>query len=119
VTHGGKRIPNRPFELDFANNKYMKAYHALLRSLNIATKNIGLAFDYEDYSKGFFVQGFDLTRDHSAFESHDNVPQDGSIRLEGTFKQPLTTNVTAIVLATTKQTMQITEHRDVIVDYTH
>ena len=115
---GGRSIPAKPLEPNFAADLYLRTYLQLLAAQGVDAADHAIHLSYEDFKAGFTVYVFDLTPDQEATCCmHDQVPQHGSLRLEARFKQPLPETVNIIVLGEFSNVIEITARRHVLCDF--
>jgi hypothetical protein len=70
----------------------------------------------ENFTKGFYILGFDLTPDREADEEHISLPRQGNVRIEARFKNPLPEPVTCILYAEFPGHIEIDSSRNVTVE---
>ena len=74
--------------------------------------------DRESYAQGHFIVGFDLTPDGSAnFVSHLQLARSGSVRIEVTFEQALTSTVNCILYSEFQNMIEFNSNHHVIADF--
>lgn len=112
----GEPIPSRPFQPDFANNKYQREYTSLLQSVNIFNKNEDIDLTPSEYSDGYTIFGFNLTPDLSIAD-HAQPIRDGNIRLEVRFSEALAQTINVIVMGIFDARLEITKYRNVLMDW--
>jgi len=72
------------------------AYDTLFLRTRIHHDDRAQMITLEIFTKVFYVLGFDLTPDREADEEHINLPRQGNVRIEATFKKPLPEPATCI-----------------------
>jgi hypothetical protein len=94
----GKQVPNEGLYLGTNHEKTsVIGYRMLFETSGIHHSNSGLQITHEMYTKGFFMLLFDLTPDRSASESHTTYPENGTIRIETKFDNPLPEAITCLL----------------------
>jgi hypothetical protein len=63
-----------------------RAYETLFSSTGIHHDDRGHMINLEMFTEGFYILGFDLTRDREADEEHISLPRQGNVRIEARFK---------------------------------
>lgn len=111
------QIPSKPFECDFENNQYIRAYHSLFEGCNINHSDIGNSISRTDYPNGYALVAVDLTPDLSSSASHISLPKSGSLRVDVQFAAPLDHSVTAIIFAEFDSLITVDKNRSVVTDY--
>lgn len=109
--------PSKPYECDFANHQYIRAYHSLFEGSNINHSDIGNNISKTDYPNGYALLAVDLTPDLCSSATHISVPKTGSLRIDIQFSVALPSSVTAIVFAEFDSLIEIDQYRNVVTDY--
>jgi hypothetical protein len=116
----GAQIPNQPIELNYnkaPNYISTRPYSTLFNGTGIHHFDKGHQITKKLFDKGCFLLAFDLTADHSAITTCENLLSDGSIRIEGRFSEALTTTITCLVYTEFNAIMEINKDRNVITNF--
>ena len=118
VSVDGENVCGTPMMLDFSDQKYMRAYDGLFHSLNKSYSDSGLDISYEDFRKGYALFCFDLTADGCGnSSSHFELARQGNLRLKMHLNTPLAQTVNLIVYGEFESILEITNTREVLLDY--
>lgn len=110
-------VPSRPFECDFVNERYIRAYHSLFEGTNINHADIGNDIPREDYPNGYTLFAVDMTPDLSASAQHISVAKTGSLRVDVYFGTVLAQSITAVIFAEFDALLEVDKNRCIITDY--
>lgn len=113
----GVQVPNDPIVMDFSADTYTRAYSTLFTSSGILHTPQGNLITKEMYKNGFFMLAFDLTPDMSSSESHCSLSNQGNLRLEARFAQPLNPTKTCLVYLEYDATLEIDKNRNILTNY--
>jgi hypothetical protein len=112
----GKHIPSEGQSVDFGHEKSsVVAYRTLFTG-----SGIHHSVDHKIshmYINGFFMLLFDLTPDHAASGGHVSKPDDGHIRLEFKFTEPLPETLNCLLYLEFDSSVRINALRSVTTDY--
>lgn len=95
----GVQVPNQVIETDFAGKQYTRAYRTLFTGTGIHHSDNGHQISLNAIANGFFLLAFDLTADGAAYDSCRSLLNQGTIRIDARFKEPLTKTMTCLVYA--------------------
>ena len=112
----GESIPFRPFTPDFSKNFYIREYMALMQSLEIYNKDEDVDITPYEFANGYAIFGFNLTPDLSV-AGHAQTSRDGNIRLEVQFATSLAQSINVVVTGIFDGRVEITKHRNVLLDW--
>nr|XP_055065250.1 uncharacterized protein F54H12.2-like [Misgurnus anguillicaudatus] len=112
----GKQIPSKPLQPDFESGSAAREYYQLVMSTGRHLKNHALAIDRDEFLAGYTLFAFNLTPDEECGQ-HLSLVKSGNIRLEARFKNPLPHTITMIIYAVFDSIIQISNRRQVMVDY--
>ncbi len=112
----GVQIPSKPFQPEYENGSDMRDFYQLVLSTGRHLKNQSLAIDRQDFLNGYTLYRFTLSPDEDC-SNHVSLTRSGNIRLEARFRQPLTRSITIIVYAIFDSIVEISNRRQVLVDY--
>jgi hypothetical protein len=73
------------------------AYNTLFELSGIHHSNAGLQITHDMFINGCFILLFDLTPDIAASEGHVSYPDNGVVRIECKFAQPLPEPITCLL----------------------
>lgn len=110
-------MPSKPFECDFDNEQYIRAYNSLIDGCNINYCDTGNNIHRNDYPNGYTLIAVDCTHDQNASSTHISLPRTGSMRIDVKFKNALTESVTLIIYSEFDNLIEIDKNRAVITDY--
>jgi hypothetical protein len=118
VSIDGENVCGTPMSLDFENQKYMRAYDGLFHALNKSYTDCGLDITYRDYRNGFTLFCFDLTADGCGNSGdHLELSRQGNLRFKINLSKPLSQTVSVIVYGEFESILEITNTREVLLDY--
>ena len=118
VSVDGENVCGTPLQLDFNNQKYMRAYDGFFHAFNRSYADSGTDITYEDFKERYALFCFDLTADGCGNNSsHFELLKQGNLRLKLHFDQPLDETITVIVYGEFESILEITNNRDVFLDY--
>ena len=114
----GATVPFRPFTPDFANQLCVREYMScLVHSLELYNCNESNGITLKEFaSTGYNIFAFNLTPDLSV-TGHAQPYREGNLRLDLKFSQALTDTINVVVFAIFDGKVEITQNRQVIVDY--
>jgi hypothetical protein len=78
--------------------------------------NVSHQISHDMYINGFFVLLFDLTRYHTASEGHVSKPDNGHLRLEFKFTEPLPEAINCLLYSEFDSSVRINALRTVTTD---
>lgn len=110
-------IPSKPYECDFPNNQFIRAYNSLFEGCNINHADIGNNITREGYAQGYTLIAVDLTPDLCASEPHNSLAKTGSLRVEVRFNAALQNSITAIIFSEFAGNIELDINRNVFTDY--
>lgn len=118
VSIDGENVCGTPMLMDFTDQKYMRAYHGLFHALNKSYCDSGLDITYEDFRKGYALFCFDLTADGCGNTSqHLELGRHGNLRFKMHLNQPLGETISVIIYGEFESVLEITNTREVLMDY--
>ena len=113
-----ENVCGTPLNLDFNNQKYMRAYDGLFHAFNRSYADSGTDITFEDVKSRYALFCFDLTADGCGNNTtHFELIKQGNIRLKLHFNQPLGDTITVIVYGEFESILEITNNRDELLDY--
>ena len=98
-------IPGKPLQMNFGNNNFVTAYHAMFSNLDNDGKDWGNGISLFDFNRGYAFFIFDL------LPGEQPAIHKANIRVDGTFSEALAENITVIIYAKFSAMMEITETR--------
>ena len=114
----GENVCGTPMALDFANQKYMRAYDSMFHVTNRSYADSGLDITYKDYANGFALFCFDLTADGCGNSSnHLELSRQGNLRFRMQFGVALPSTINVLLYGEFESTLEITNAREVLLDY--
>ena len=118
VTVDGENVCGTPLQLDFDDQKYMRAYDGMFHAFNKSYSDTGSDISYEDFKKKYPLFCFDLTADGCGNSGgHFELIKQGNLRLKLHFDQPLTETISVIVYGEFESILEINKNREVLIDY--
>lgn len=111
------QVPSKALTPDFTNNLYSEEYHTLFSGCGTHFADKGNCISYKDYKAGNTLFCFDLTPDSSINDSHWNINKSGSFRIELRFANALEQPVVLVLYAEFDNLIEVTQERDIIIDY--
>jgi hypothetical protein len=112
----GKEV-DKALELDYKNDKFIRAYHIIFTSISGDVGDHGLDINKEDYKGGNCLYAYDLSVDLCNSE-HFNLVKIGNTRLEIDFSKGVPENVTVVVYLEYENIIEINKNRKILFDYT-
>ncbi|XP_065150159.1 uncharacterized protein F54H12.2-like [Paramisgurnus dabryanus] len=112
----GVQIPSKPLQPEFGSGSAVREFYQLALASGRHLKNQGLSIDREEFLHGYTLYAFNLTPDEECGQ-HISLIKSGNIRLEARFRQPLPRTVNLILYATFDSVIEISNRRQVLVDY--
>ncbi len=112
----GIQIPSKPLQPEYENGSAVRDFYQLVLSTGRHLKNNPLAIDRQDFLNGYTLYGFNLSHDEDC-SNHVSLTRSGNIRLEARFRQPLSQSITIIVYAIFDSIIEISNRRQVLIDY--
>lgn len=109
----GQPVPNKPLELNFSENNFIRAYHQLFSGFN---RDVGNYISRDDFAKGHTLYAFDLTADMCE-GPHLNLQYQGNLRIEIKFSKELATTTTVFIYAEFENIIEITKSRHILCDF--
>lgn len=115
----GVQIPNLPLEFDYSKKRPVstRGYISLFKGTGIHYFDKGHQISKKFFDNGCFLVAFDLTTDLSYNSTCGNLLNQGTVRIEGRFKEALKTTVTCIVYAEYDGSIQIDKDRNVYTNF--
>lgn len=93
-------IPTRPYQPDFDNSLYERAYNSVYEALNDMNSDSCYTMSYKDFKDGNMIVGFNLSSDTSDGQNvsgYTNPVKSGNLRMDFKFSKALEQNVTIIL----------------------
>ena len=112
----GQPQNTQAMDIDFANNKHLKAYLSLFDGTGKLGKDEGLDISRAEYADGYTLFAWDLTPDISE-RDHMNLHKEGTVRLDATFAAALPQSINVIVYAEFESVIEINRNRQVLTDF--
>lgn len=111
---------NTKIEMNFDHNHTALGYNTLLQSLNLMRSYNNHVVSQEMWRAGYAIFGWDLTPDSSSGSMATacrNIANDGTIRMDATFSEALTSSLTCIAYLSFDSEFEITKDRQIITRY--
>lgn len=119
LSAGGQIIPHRPYELDYANNFYLRAYLALVDGMGLTTGlgGSGIGITPDMFKNGSTIYLFDVDGGNTDAAADFSLVRmgDSSISLEFASDTPAN-GLYIVLIAEGDGMIQITADREAIVD---
>ncbi|XP_037906181.1 uncharacterized protein F54H12.2-like [Hermetia illucens] len=115
----GVQIPNQPLEFDFSDEKPIstRGYLTLFKGTGIHYSDRGHQISKQFFDNGAFLLAFDLTPDNSYNTTCGSLLNQGTIRIEGRFRDSLKKSVTCIVYAEYDGSIEVDKARNVYTSF--
>lgn len=110
-------VPSKAYTPDFQNVQITRSFFSLFQSTNTFFNDNSLNISTIDYINGYCIWGFDMSPDRCSNGEFFHKPENGNIRLEVRFNEPIASNITCIVYADYTSILQITSKREVMLKY--
>ena len=114
----GNSIPGRAFSPNFDDEKYLRSYLNTIRTLNYYNSDDTNGLTPKMFANGYTIYAYDLTPEKDITAPHNQGNLGKNLRLELTFKDPLTATINVLLFASYDSAVEITELRDIITHYT-
>lgn len=108
------QIPSRGITTNIKAKMVTGAYYSLMKGIGIRNNDRGIQITYENFLNGFTIYAFDLTPDQSGHEDHTSLPNQGPLRIEAYFDNPLPKTITCIIYLEYDACIEIDKDRNVI-----
>ena len=114
----GTPIPNETIMTDFSRgNQFSRAYASIFASTGILHTSQGNLVTREQFKNDSFLIVSDLTPDLSGIDSTSSLLNQGNIRIEARFDNPLQSTITCLVFLEFDATLEIDKNRNVFLDH--
>lgn len=114
----GVQHPTDPIITDFTNNDICaRAYSSLFATCGTLHTSNGNLVTKEKFVSGSFILGFDLTNDSSCTSVCTSMSNQGTVRLEARFGNPLENTITCLVYLQYDASIAIGKDRAVNINY--
>jgi len=120
LTVAGKQYPPMPLQMDFANNRFMEAFHMLYDAMGSVSSEHGCGITYEQFKNGYTLLCFDLSADSSASSGYFQLVQEGTIELQMRFSDVINAlhGIKLIIYKEFDNVLNIDRFRSCHMDYT-
>ena len=96
--YNGNPFPSGGLPIDMGDEKTLVlAYNTLIEGSGIRQSKVGLQVIHRMFITGHFMLLFDLTPDLTASEGHISLPDQGNVRMELQFDNPLPEALTCLL----------------------
>ncbi|KAF0155389.1 MAG: hypothetical protein FD188_3140 [Ignavibacteria bacterium] len=112
IQANGEQIPRIPYQPNFANNDYIRAYFGILEALGYDIGPNCWELTPEEWATGYNIYAFKLTA--GPIGTVRTPPRVGSARLEIKFANASTTNINVLLLSQQSAEIQIDKYKNVI-----
>jgi hypothetical protein len=117
----GVQVPNQPIQFDYSNMETpisTRGYLSLFKGTGIHFFDRGHQITKKFFDNGCFLLAFDLTTDISNNSiSCTNLLNQGTVRVEGRFKEALKNTITCIVYAEYDASIEIDSNRNIFTSF--
>jgi hypothetical protein len=116
VTVDGRTTSGKPLIMDYAHNQYVRAFYGANLAMGLVGKDAGNDIDYRHFKNGYTLYAFDLSPsllDGDQFE----MPKAGPVSLEFKFGAATPEPLQIIVYAELDSVIEISQTRQVLMDY--
>ena len=110
-------IPGRAFTPDFGNNLFLRGYINTMKALQYYKTDDTNGLTPDEFKGGYAIYAFDLTADNDVTSTVRDSLSTNNLRLELSFEANLAETVNVLMYAVYDSTVQITQQRDVLTDY--
>lgn len=112
----GRSVTGKPLSLDFAKNKFMRAFFETKLSLGLVNRDADNDISYTDFKNGYTLFGFDLSPSLLDGEQFEMV-KSGTLCLELRFAQALDQPLQVIVYGELDSVLEIDRSRQILTDF--
>jgi hypothetical protein len=109
----GELVPGKPFQPDFAINKYIREYNSIFEGMGVQFSKSTVAIPRVDYPRGYTLYVFDLTPDQSC-GACVSPQRNGNVRIEIKFAAATAATINVLVYAEFESLIEIDKQRNVI-----
>jgi len=109
----GEMVPQRPYEPDFVNKRYIRDYLSLFEGTGTLFTDKSVPITREEFATGYAIWLFDLTPDQ-ANDPCISPPRNGSVRIELKFAAGNAARINVLVYAEFDSMIEIDKFRNVI-----
>ena len=113
----GNSVLGYPLKPNFDNSNYVNAYATLMDTYHYLNTGQTNGLTYEEFGEGFSLFAFDLTADRSLTSNYKDATSASGLRLELHFAKKLPSTINVIMQAVFDSSLEVTNLRDVIVNY--
>jgi hypothetical protein len=118
IVANGRDYPQVPYNLDFGNKKYTRAYFDQQENLGFAYSNISNAVSYSMFNKGWTIYVFNLTNSLENEEGFQLI-KEGTTAISIKFAKPVpNTGLTLIAYGEVDSLLLIDKNRSLLSDVT-
>ena len=110
----GTVYAGKPFEFDFAANKYLEGYWSLVTAMGKIASHQGCTISRQEYKSGYSLFAFDLTPTLCGSDQYIDPHQPGDANISLTFKENLENPINAFVYMEHDSKIIITKTKQVI-----
>ncbi|MCP3664958.1 MAG: hypothetical protein GY696_21085, partial [Gammaproteobacteria bacterium] len=119
VTAGGQTYPSKPLTIDFANNRYARAFVQLFEGLGIADDNKGNTVNLTKFKDGICIFAFDLSPDEDDGGDHWDMVKECETTINIHFSAATVEAIEVIVYAEFDNLLTIDHARNTFIDTKH
>ena len=112
----GEPVLSKPLKPNMEEGDYLQCYETLYHGFDRLDGAKSSIIKREDWNKGYSLFAFDLTPDYDD-DDHYPIIKHGNLRLEMNFATALTNPINIIVYAEFDNIVEITEQRNIQIDY--
>ena len=116
----GVAVPARPYQPDFANDRFEREYLSVYEALNEITSDPCYQLPIDQYKAGNAIFAVNLSNDTSDginISGYKNPKRTGDLKVEMRFAEALEKNITCLLLLQYDSTIIINSHLEVLTDY--
>ncbi|KAL3095126.1 hypothetical protein niasHT_027945 [Heterodera trifolii] len=118
LTANGKQWPAAPFELNFSNNLYTRAFHEMNEALGMASSTDSNGITLEKYRKGWTIFAFNMTNSMEENECIDLITE-GTTTVSILFRSPVPAGgISLIAMSEMDSILILDKNRTVMTDMT-
>lgn len=112
----GAPVPHESITMDFSegNHMFARAYASIFEASGLLHTPQGNLITKDMFANGHFMIAQDLTADLSGCSACSSLLNQGNIRIEARFCEPLTNTITCLIFLEYDATLEIDKNRNVI-----
>ena len=117
IKFNSKSIWNRRVQIDIEKGDYLDAYSHTVHTVGLLNSPFSPTISLDEFTRGFFVIGADLSRSYCSHNETRDEPRFGSLQVDLIFRTPLAAAISAILYMDYDALLEIDKMRDFVKDY--